>query len=150
MQTMMTTLKRGRNVYDPINMPVAEFKARINKVQAEMKKNNLNLLLIFGIGPDEYADACYLTNFVPMIGSNIAILTQEGKLTLIFSGSARGIEYEQATTWVEDFRPSGGDIVADCLKFLKDSQLLTPSANIGVAGFKEKMSARHLKNLYER
>ena len=38
MQTMMTTVKRGRNVYDPINMPVAEFKARIKDIQAEMKK----------------------------------------------------------------------------------------------------------------
>ena len=77
------------------------------------------------------------------------ILTQNGKLTLIFSGSARGIEYEQATTWVEDFRPSGGDIVVDCLKFLKDNQMLASSTNIGVVGFKEKMSSRQLKALYD-
>ena len=38
MYSFITTLRRGRNVWDPVNMPAGEYRRRVETVKEKMKK----------------------------------------------------------------------------------------------------------------
>ena len=54
METMQPTLKSGRNTWDRINMPVEEFRERVKKIRKGMRKEGIDLLLLYGSGFNEY------------------------------------------------------------------------------------------------
>jgi len=107
MDTLQPILKRGRDVWDQINMPKQEFLLRINQVRNYMKKHRISLFLIYGYGTDHCADICYLTNFqTKMNVSAVLILPRDGEPTLFFEGPSRELKTGQRITWIEDIRSS--------------------------------------------
>ena len=44
MDTLKPTLKRGRNVWDRVNMPVTEFQERLDKIQGQMEKEGIDVI----------------------------------------------------------------------------------------------------------
>jgi len=64
MESMKTTLRRGRNVWNQVNMPASEFQARVGKAREEMKKENIDALLVSGDAWLDYSDPCYFGNLV--------------------------------------------------------------------------------------
>ena len=146
METMRTTLRRGRNVWDRINMPESEFQERAERVKKEMKKENIDVLLIYGDAWREYGNLCYISNFYPGMGGSIALIPRQGEVALIFWGSARGLEYIQSITWIKELRPSAEDIASSCVKYLEKLGLF-PST-IGLAGLKQLMPYLQLQSFY--
>ena len=146
METMQPTLKNGRNVWDRINMPESEFRDKIRRIRKEMKKEGIDVLLLYG-NEDEYGGPCYITNFIVGIARGaLAIVPKKGEVALIYQGPSRGIPFSKTTTWVDDVRTSG-DASKECVKYLKDKDLI-PST-IGVSGIKQYMQSHQFRFLFE-
>ncbi len=133
METMQPTLKRGRDVWDPINMPETEFQERVKKIKKEMKKEGIDVLLLYGCGPDQYGNPCYISNYViKMPWGALVIIPQKGEVALIFEGFSSKL----STTWVKEVR-AVGDVSKECIKYLEERKLI-PST-IGFVGLKQLM-----------
>jgi Xaa-Pro aminopeptidase len=137
METLQPALKRGRDVWDPIHMPQKEFEGRVEKIQQEMKKESLDVLLLYGNGVNEYAHPSYVSNFViRMPQGALVILPSNGEPTLIVEGFSRDLPAVKKTTWMKDVR-SCADPSQECIKVMQEKSLI-PSAT-GLVGVKEFM-----------
>jgi len=145
METMQPTLKNGRYVWDRINMPEAEFQERVKKIRKEMKKERLNLLLLYGHGYDEYGNYCYLSNYIIRLASGaLVVLPLQGEPALIFEGSSRGVPSVRKTTWIEEIRASG-DVSKEFAKYLEEKKLMP--CTVGLVGIKSLMPYEQLRVL---
>lgn len=147
METVQGALKNGRNVLDRINMPQAEFDSRVAKLREAMKKEKLDLLLIYGYGFDAYGDPAYVTNFITRLprGALVALAAQ-GQPALFFDGSSRGIPSFRRTVSDADVI-AVSDMVKDSVKYLKEKKLVP--GRIGLAGLRELMPYAQFKALKE-
>ncbi len=136
MESMKTTLRRGRNVWDRVNLPETEFLGRIDEMRKRMVKQDIDVLLVYGDAWIDYSDPCYITNYYPGMVGSIAVVPRSGEVALIFWGSARGIEYIRDITWIKEIQASP-DVAIACIEYLQRAGL-TPST-LGLAGFKELM-----------
>lgn len=137
METMQPTLKSGRNVWDRINMPASEFQARVRKIRKAMKREGIDVLLLYGHGFNEYGNYCYLSNYVIRLpqGAVVAVPSR-GDVTLMLEGAARGVSSVKKMTWITDVR-AGGDIAKECVNYIKEKNF--QRSVIGVAGMNRLM-----------
>ena len=142
---MQGALKNGRNVWDRINMPQAEFDDHVAGIREAMKKEKLDLLLIYGYAFDSYGNPAYVTNFITRLprGSLVA-LPIEGRPALFFDGSSRGIPSFRKTVSDADV-VAVSDMVKDSFKYLTDKDLL--QGQIGLVGLKQLMPYGQFKTL---
>jgi Xaa-Pro dipeptidase len=146
-ETVQGALKNGRNVLDWINMPQDEFDSHVAGIREAMKKEMLDLLLIYGYAFDSYGDVAYVTNFITRLprGALVA-LPAKGQPALFFDGSSRGIpSYRKTVSDVDIIAVS--DMVRDSLKYLTERNLL--QGRIGMAGLKQLMPYTQFKALKE-
>lgn len=147
METMQPTLKNGRYAWDRINMPEAEFQERARKITKAMKKEEIDVLLLYGNTFNEYGNPCYLTNFVMRLQRGVlAAITRKGAVTLIFDGAPRGLPTVRKMTWAKEHRACE-NVSQECVNYLKEKKLI-PS-RVGVAGIKQFMPIRQLRFLTE-
>jgi Xaa-Pro aminopeptidase len=121
MITMNPVLLHGRSVWDQSYFPLDECEERLKLVRAEMARDGLQCLVVFG-HCTEYGDLCYLTQYIPMAGWSMVTLPAEGDPVLVLGlGGGREIPSARARTWVEDVRglPSLGDGLAQLLAGLR-------------------------------
>jgi Xaa-Pro dipeptidase len=131
MVTMQPALKNGRNVWDHVNMPESEFEIRVERIRAHMKKSAIDLLLLYGRGLNEYADPCYVSNFVIRLPrGTIAVVPLEGEVVLFFEGASRGLPSLLLTTRVRELIPAG-NVAKECAKYLKEKGLVPCSVGLG-------------------
>jgi Xaa-Pro aminopeptidase len=148
METIQPILKRGRDVWDRINMPEIEFRQRIKTIREAMKKEDLHVLLVYGAGLNEYGNICYLTNYVTKMPMGaLVIIPQQGEIVFLFQGGSRELKSVRSITWVEDTR-SSMNLPQDCVKHLKESHLV-PS-RVGIAGLRQLMPFREFQSLTEK
>jgi Xaa-Pro dipeptidase len=146
METMQPTLRNGRNVWDPINMPVCEFRERVTLLRKRMTEEGIDVLLAYGNAFNDYGNPCYLSNYVIRLPQgSLAVLTRND-ITLFFEGASRGLPSVRKTTWVEDVRACP-DISRECVKYLKEKSLI-PGV-VGLAGLEKLMPHYQLKVLEE-
>jgi Xaa-Pro aminopeptidase len=137
METMQPTLKRGRDVWDQINMPKAEFLGRVEKIKSHMQQRGIDVLLVYANGGDEYGGPCYFSNYImKMPQGAVVAIARTGEVTLICEGFARDLPGVKSITWVEDIR-SCDNASKQTVAFLKEKKLI-PST-IGVAGLEASM-----------
>jgi Xaa-Pro dipeptidase len=147
MDTLQPTLKRGRDVWDPIRMPESEFRRRVEKLTREMRKRHIDLLLLYGNGQDDYAHPCYISSYLAKTPQGvIAPVSVHGDVALICQGFARDAALIQTTTWIKEIR-SGEDLVQKCVEYLKEMRLL--SSTIGFVGIRQFMPHREFEVLVE-
>jgi Xaa-Pro aminopeptidase len=147
METMQPTLKNGRNVWDRINMPEDEFQGRLKKVRRGMKKEGIDLLLLYGNGFNEYGNYCYLSNYIIRLPRGaLVVVPRKGELALIFEGASRGIPSIKKMTWIEEIRACG-DVSKECVRYLEEKKLI-PST-IGFIGLRQLMPNDPLQFLFE-
>ena len=145
METMQPTLKNGRNVWDRINMPEGEFQERLKKIRKEMKRERLDLLLLYGHGFDGYGNYTYLGNYVIRLARGaLIVLPLQGEPALIFEGASRGIPSIRKTTWIQEIR-AGWDASKECVKYMEEKKLV-PST-VGLIGIKSLMPYDQLQFL---
>jgi Xaa-Pro aminopeptidase len=146
-ETMQGALKNGRNVLDWINMPQAEFDSHVAGIRETMRKEALDLLLIYSYAFDSYGDVAYITNFITRLprGSLVA-LPVEGQPALFFDGSSRGIPSYRKTVSDADII-AVSDMVRDSLKYLTERSLL--KGRIGLVGLRQLMPYAQFKALKE-
>lgn len=123
-------LKRGRDVWDEVNMPRSELEGRVDTVRARMREDGLDGLVVYGRGDDD-GHVGYLTNLVskvPHYGRTV-VLTDDS-IALFNERSSRTESVIRRTTWVEDVRFSD-DVVADSLAELGDAGIDA----VGTVGF---------------
>jgi len=137
METMKPALKRGRDVWDRISMPRAEFQERVARMRAQMEKRAMDVLLFYGNNADDYGDPCYVSNYVMKTPQGaVAVIPRAGEVSLICEGFARDLPGVKAITWVEDVR-SCDNVSKGTIAFLKEKALLP--ATIGMAGMERSM-----------
>jgi Xaa-Pro aminopeptidase len=147
MQTMQPTLKRGRDVWDQINMPKAEFLGRVEKIKDQMQQRGIDVFLVYANSGDEYGGPCYFSNYImKMPQGAVVAITQTGEVTLICEGFARDLPGVKSVTWVEDIR-SCDNASRQTVAFLKEKKLI-PST-IGVAGMEPSMPCEQLRFFLE-
>ena len=106
MITMNPVLLHGRSVWDQSYFPPDERDERLRLVRAEMARDGLQCLLVFGHCTD-YGDLCYLTQYIPMVGWSMVVFPAEGDPVLVLGlGGGRDIPSARARTWVADVRGS--------------------------------------------
>jgi Xaa-Pro aminopeptidase len=153
-ETLQPILKRGRNVWDQINIPRAEFLQRVEKIREKMVSEGLDVLLLYGDIHD-YGDACYLSNFLVRLPAGaLVILPRTGEPTLFFVGSSRELKLGQRVTWIDDIRSSlagafssTGSLAGDCVNYLKEKNYL--ASKIGMAGLRPFMPYGEFQRLME-
>jgi Xaa-Pro aminopeptidase len=146
METMQPVLKNGRNVWDQINMPTTEFHERIRRIKKGMKKEGIDILLLYGNGFNEYGNPCYLSNFIIRMAARgaLVVVPKRDEITLIFEGPSRGVQFSKSTTWVEEVRACG-DVSKECIKYLKEKNFI-PST-VGFVGLRHFMPNYQLQFL---
>jgi len=143
METMQPTLKSGRNTWDRINMPVEEFQARVMRIRRAMKREGIDLLVLYGHGFNEYGNYCYLSNHVIRLPQGaIVAVPKRGELTLLFEGAARGVSSVKKMTWITDVR-AGADVSKQCVDYLAEKN--HRSSVIGVVGMDRLMPHHQAK-----
>lgn len=147
METVQPILKRGREVWDRINMPEMEYRQRILRIQETMKKENMDVLLVYGEGLNRYGNAAYLSNYATkMPWGAFVIVPREGDITLLFQGGSRELKAVQKITWIEDIR-SSMNLTQTCLEQMKEKNLI-PS-RVGIAGPRKLMPVHEFQSLLE-
>lgn len=137
METIQPTLKRGRDVWNRINMPREEFQQRVDKIREGMKKEGIDLLLLYGNGANAYGNPCYVSNFVTkMPRGALVVIPSKDDPALIVQGFPRDQPAVKRTTWIEEII-SCHDISQECIKYLKEKNVI-PST-IGFLGLKQYM-----------
>jgi Xaa-Pro aminopeptidase len=137
METVQPILKSGRTAWDRINMPVEEFHERVKKIRKGMKREKIDLLLLYGNGFNEYGNYCYLSNHIIRLPQGgMVVVPAKGEVAMMFEGAARGLPSVRKMTWIDDIRPSG-NVAAEFVKYLKEKKV-GPSV-IGFAGLKRLM-----------
>lgn len=147
METMQPTLKSGRNTWDRINMPVSEFQARVRKIRRAMKREGMDLLLLYGHGFNEYGNYCYLSNYVIRLpqGALVAV-PYRGDVTLMMEGAARGVSSVKKMTWITDVR-AGADVTKECVNYIKEKN--HSFSVVGIAGMESLMPHHQLQFLVD-
>ncbi len=126
-------------------MPQSEFEKRLKKVRRAMKRQGIDLLLLYGNAFDEYGNYCYLSNYVVRLPRGaMVVVPAKREISLLFEGAPRGIPSVKKTTWIEDVRASG-DVSKECVKYMKDNHL-TPTT-VGFVGLKQLMPHAQLRFL---
>lgn len=137
METMQPTLKRGRDVWDPIHMPEAEFLERVRKIREEMQPKGMDALLLYGNSLNEYGDPCYISNYVmKMPQGAMVVITRTGEVALICEGFSRDLPGVKNTTWVENVI-SCENVSQRSVALLKEKNLI-PST-LGLVGLERFM-----------
>ena len=137
METMQPTLKRGRDVWDQINMPEAEFLERVRKIREEMQQKRMEVLLLYGNNLNEYGDPCYVSNYVMKMSQGaMVVITGTGEVTLICEGFSRDLPGVRNTTWVENVI-SCENVSQRSVALLKEKNLI-PST-LGLVGLERFM-----------
>jgi len=145
METMQPTLKRGRDVWDRINMPKAEFVGRVEKIREQIEQKGIDVILLYGNSLNEYGNPCYFSNYsIKMAQGAVVAITRQGEVALICEGFSRDLPAVKMITWVEDVR-SCEDVSQRSVAFLKEKNLI-PST-IGFVGLKQSMPYRQLQFL---
>ncbi len=155
LETLQPILKRGRDVWDQINMPKGEFLARVARIRKAMAKEGIDVLLVYGSGVNDYGNQCYVSNFVTKLTAGaLVVIPRKGELTLFFEGSSREAKLGQRVTWIDDVRSSlggvfssTGSLAGDCVNYLEEHKLI-PS-KMGLAGLRELASYREVERLIE-
>ena len=147
METMQPTLKSGRNTWDRINMPVCEFQARVRKIRRAMKREGMDLLLLYGHAFNEYGNYCYLTNYVIRLpqGAVVAV-PYRGDITLMLEGAARGVSSVKKMTWITDVR-AGADVAKECVNYIKEKN--HKISVVGIAGMERLMPHHQIQFLVD-
>ncbi len=147
METMQPALKNGRNVWDHVNMPEKEFESRVARVRTQMKKRGIDLLILYGRGLTEYADPCYVSNFIIRLPrGTLALVPLEGAVVLFFEGAARGLPSLLVTTCIKELKPAG-NVASECAKYLKEKALVP--CTVGLGRLEEQMPYQEFRALKE-
>ena len=145
MQTIQPTLKRGRDVWDAVNMPMGEFQERVRRIREEMRARSIALLLLYGNGADNYGNPCYVSNFlIKMPRGAMVVVPSDGEPTLIVDGFPRDQPAVESTTWIKDVR-SCRDIAQECVKYLEEGA--SAPSTIGFAGLRDAMPYAQFRSL---
>jgi Xaa-Pro aminopeptidase len=143
MDTVQPILKRGRDVWDRINMPEKEFRQRVQRVQETMDREGMDVLIAYGAGLNAYGNACYLSNYATRMPMGaLVFVPKTGDVTFVFQGGSRELKAAQKTTWVEDTR-SAMSLPQACIEYLNERNLM--GSKVGIAGLREWMPCREFQ-----
>ena len=118
MYSFITTLRRGRNVWDPVNMPTGEYQQRVANVKEKMNMEGIDALLVCGEAWLDYAPSAYLSNQYVGMGTSITLVPRQGETASLTWGSMRGFQYTQDITWIRTWGESA-DMNTSCAKYLE-------------------------------
>ncbi len=138
-----SVLKRGCSTWDPVQMPQAEFQARLDWVRREMTQLGLDALVLYG---DNYcfADLCYLTNYFPKVRGGLAVVPRTGTISLLLNIGSRDVPFAKTLTWIDDVRASS-QLGADAAKLLKEQGL--ERARLGLVDSGQGFPLPHLEDI---
>jgi Xaa-Pro aminopeptidase len=104
MIAMSSVLLHGRAVWDRAYFPGDEVEERLALVQAALRAEGLRGLLVGGSYLD-YANLCWLTQYIPWAGWALAVVPVQGEITLVTGvGGGRELPVARPRTWVADVR----------------------------------------------
>lgn len=130
MKSREPVLTRGRDEWDRVNLPAAEFHGRVADIRAAMAEADVDALFVYGRG-DRDGHLCYVTNLinkVPVWGI-MATITAD-TVVVRNERSSRTRPVLERATWVDDIQFC--DYVVTGLDDLVDPSAI---ARVATAGF---------------
>jgi hypothetical protein len=128
-----SALLTGCYDWDPLQVPLTEFEARLAAVRHVLADRGSALLLVHG-NSIEYGALAYLTGFVPKLGYAFALISKRGPVQLLVSGSTAMLPAARRLTWIEDLRLIG-DLESAIQDLLRDEGL-NGQAVLGLWGYR--------------
>lgn len=122
-----------RNIEDVLqNIPVQEYKDRVNRTRIEMKKEGYDALIVFS-DPTRLVNVRWISNYRSFDGvypnPALVFLPLEGNLTLFAAGDM--VPYAKDETWIEDVRGARQELG----KVLSEFEKKNKPDKIGIAGY---------------
>jgi len=107
-------MARGREVFDETNMPRSEYKARVSKIQQQLKKKRVGALIVGGEAFDQGSYA-YVTGYLAHVWwpgrTNYAVVPSNSDPIMIASAGPRDLPFLKTQTWIENIRSAKNLIV---------------------------------------
>jgi Xaa-Pro aminopeptidase len=104
MITMHPVVLRGCTTWDRDKLPLEEFQGRMNDVKTMMREQAIDCLIVYGDVRD-FAELCYLTNYIPKHSSAMVVIPSDGDPYLIAAvAGTRDLPAVQVLTWIGDIR----------------------------------------------
>lgn len=104
MRTREPILTRGRDHWDRVNLPRAEFHDRLDRVRESMRTEELDALVVYGTGDRDGAIA-YLSNLVHKVpGFPLALVVTLDAAVVVNQRSSRTRPVVERSTWIDDVR----------------------------------------------
>lgn len=104
MRTREPILTRGRDHWDRVNLPPAEFQDRLENVRERMAAAGIDALLVYGTG-DRDGNIAYLSNLVHKVpGFPLALVVTLETAVVLNQRSSRTRPIVERNTWIDDVR----------------------------------------------
>jgi Xaa-Pro aminopeptidase len=112
MINMEPVLRRGYTAWDRGLLPIDEFGERLAAIRSEMRRANLDAVLVWGgglaVSTRETGDYPYVAG---ASGGGIIVITPEGDPSIVTAGGGREIPFQRTLTWISELTPGGGFMV---------------------------------------
>lgn len=130
MRTMHSVVKRGALYWDRELLPESGYRARLQRVQAQIKASGDDAWLMMG-DVERHGPVVYATNFMPRVRSALAFIPRDGEPVLLANISTRDIPAAKTITYVDEIR-AFGKISKDLVTLLDERA--AQGARIGLCG----------------
>lgn len=98
MKTMQSTLQIGPADWDPAQLPLEEFQARLASFWGTVPE--ARGIIAFG-SQASHAELAYLSNFTPKLEAGIALISRSGETMLMSGGGINMLPAAKPLTWIE-------------------------------------------------
>ena len=143
---MPPVLLHGRASWDRGFFPEDEFQGRLAAIQAAMQTAGLRGLLVGGSSHD-YANLCWLTQYIPWAGWSLAIVPADGEITLVTGvGGGRELPVARPRTWVADVR-NLANLDHALRQLLTDRAIAGKVGTVSLNALGHRLEQRLLENL---
>ncbi|MDP2358134.1 MAG: M24 family metallopeptidase [Beijerinckiaceae bacterium] len=130
MRTMHSVVKRGALYWDRDLLPESGYRARLQRVQAQIKASGDDAWIMMG-DVERHGPVVYATNFMPRVRSALALIPRDGEPVLLANISTRDIPAAKTITYVDEIR-AFGKISKDLVALLDERA--AKGARIGLCG----------------
>ena len=129
MISMEPVLRHGHTFWERALFPPDEFAERLGAVKEQMRRDNLDALIISSDAYHPSADLAWLAGW-PMGGA--LLVTRDGEPAMFTSDNGRGLYFQRWLTWIDETSAAGGRMAPALLEALKRRGIA--SGAVGLVG----------------
>ncbi len=145
MDTLHTVLNRGCSIWDQSRIPLNEFQQRLDQVREGMRKQGVDLLLVYG-DSWRFGHLAFVSHFMPKNRGALAVIPLEGEPALVVQEPDRNNPFSRSLTWINEVH-SVGQIAKGLGEAIK-AKRLKPKV-VGLVSVEEQLGVRQWEELFK-